>query len=243
MKQVQQKLVIFDFDGTLADTGLPYSRISARTYMKFAEELGLKVPDFEHLTALMDHPDQAGLMTIDKLEVIYQTYGIDMRAHQPEISAALGEQKDTLYAQADVQPFTGVTDALKNILADGYRLAVASSNTQERLMFGMEEKGLAEYFEGGIYGSKSVVKKDKPAPDVILLVCADNNTKAEDAIYIGDSMADILASRAAGMGVLIHLPEEDHYFVEKRQIFIDEKVPVFNRFDELPALVRMHLPS
>jgi phosphoglycolate phosphatase len=62
---------------------------------------------------------------------------------------------------------------------------------------------LAAYLKVGhraaVIVSGDSTARPKPAPDSLLLACADTRVTPAEAIYVGDDLRDILASRAAGM--------------------------------------------
>jgi phosphoglycolate phosphatase-like HAD superfamily hydrolase len=79
----------------------------------------------------------------------------------------------------------------------GYRLAILSD---KRRAFGEEElrwSGLERFFELAIFRDGEWTFK--PEPDGLLLVLRRLLTPGQRAIYIGDSIVDVLAARRAGV--------------------------------------------
>lgn len=175
------KAVLFDNDGTLADT---FDAIQQSMHVAMKQVLGHDIPDVELLHMVgrplleqMEHfaerPDQ-----VDPLVQVY-------RAHN---------EKD-LFERSPA--FPGLMDALQDLQEMGYRLGVVSSKRQHLVRGGLEASGLAPFFEliNGIEQSS----KHKPEPDPLLDAARMMDLYPYECVYVGDSPYDIQAAHAAGM--------------------------------------------
>ena len=92
-----------------------------------------------------------------------------------------------------IEPFEGVGDALSHLSHQGLGLAVVSSNSIDniRTVLGPETASLIGHFECGmsIFGKSSRIGR----------TLAKTGVSAREAIYIGDQVTDLLASRKAGV--------------------------------------------
>lgn len=81
-------------------------------------------------------------------------------------------------------------------LRPGYKTAVATnrSDTMDRVL---SEHGLEGYFD--LVVSSSDVARPKPYPDPLIRILEYFNIDPDNALYIGDSELDQMASRAAGV--------------------------------------------
>ena len=89
----------------------------------------------------------------------------------------------------DIKLFAGVGNMLQDLKAKGYKIAIVSTNSQENISKVMGEKlvALNDHFMGGVslFGKETKLKK-------VLKLCGIEKT---DAIYIGDELRDIQASK------------------------------------------------
>jgi phosphoglycolate phosphatase len=95
----------------------------------------------------------------------------------------------------------GAAEALAQLHVAGVRLGVATNKPQLATREILLHFGLAERL-GAIVGGDAVTRK-KPAPDALLLALERLGTEPQDALMVGDSIADVQAARAAGMPVII----------------------------------------
>ena len=176
------KGVLFDFDGTLANT------------------IDLIVATFEHTcdTALGFRParqrivDTIGLPLGDALELLS---GI----HEPERIVQLRQ----IYGQfnADnhdtmIKPIEGVAELLPELRRRNIKLAVVSSKKLYMLQRGMNCLGMTQYIDATV--SVLDTERGKPAPDPMLLACERLGLAPDECLCVGDSPFDIQSGNAAG---------------------------------------------
>ena len=91
----------------------------------------------------------------------------------------------------------GVRQAVAGLRA---RVCVASSSAPERLRFALRVTGYEALFAPNIF-SAAEVARGKPSPDLFLFAARAMSAPAEDCLVIEDSVAGVVAARAAGMTV------------------------------------------
>lgn len=176
------KGILFDFDGTLANT------------------IDLIVATFEHTcaTALCFKPPRQeiintiGLPLGDALELLS---GI----HEPERIVQLRQ----IYGQfnADnhdtmIKPIEGVAELLPELRRRNIKLAVVSSKKLYMLQRGMNCLGMTQYIDATV--SVLDTERGKPAPDPMLLACERLGLAPDECLCVGDSPFDIQSGNAAG---------------------------------------------
>lgn len=176
-----RKLVIFDFDGTLANTK-PYI---VRTATKVLLEFGLKPEELGDVGRLVGPPFP---------EAYSLVYGLSKEDAQRvtdryrEIYASLGPQAWPL--------FPGVRELLQELHEKGHLTAVASSKRQNVL-----ERSLAD---DNVLGSFDLVA-GKPSDgavtkaETIAAVLKQLEVPPSDAVMVGDRKYDIEGARACGV--------------------------------------------
>jgi len=172
------KAILFDLDGTLRDTQeVIYDALLHTLKVHGAGKLTKKDidPYIHHHTAVY----QQFLSHID-LEEFEHTYR--------------GRLQDRWM---NVALFPYAAETLKQLQAEGYRLAIVTSAVQEKTELFIRERGLVDFIES-VSGVRPGVKP-KPEPDLVLDALAKLDVLPGDAIMVGDMIADVEASKTAGV--------------------------------------------
>ncbi|MBD2700383.1 HAD-IA family hydrolase [Spirosoma sp. BT702] len=170
------KLIIFDFDGTLADS-FPYF---LRTINTLAETYNFP---------------KINLEDVDRLR------GLDAR--QMMKRAKLPAWKIPLIARsfiqlmardiAQIQLFDGIAELLKKLANQGVKLAIVSSNSEEniRRVLGPENASLITYYG---CGTSLFSKRHK-----FRRAMTRNRVKPQETLCVGDEVRDIEAAQEAAV--------------------------------------------
>ena len=173
------KYLVFDFDGTLADSTSGIVRTTRETFSR----MGLPTPDDADIRQGIGLPLKGALHT----------------AGLPE--DRLDEGADIYHevfyeiAPKHIVLFPGVKDALKKLASRGYRMGIATSRSEHSLRMLLGEHGIAHYFE--VLGAVGCVENPKPAPDIVLWVLGRMGASPDQAMVIGDTVFDIQMGKAA----------------------------------------------
>lgn len=179
------KCIIFDFDGTLADT----NEGIVKTYQETIRLMGLPVPSVERVTSTI------GLELKDGLKA-----GVDGMTEEQAVEACVIYRRIfPEIAVPCIKAFDGAVAMLQALHKEGYCLAVATSRSHRSLEPLVSQLGMDGMFEG-LYGAEDVVNH-KPAPDLVLMILEDFGLKPEEALVIGDATYDLLMGKAAGCKV------------------------------------------
>ena len=181
------KLIIFDFDGTLADT----HELIVKTNQEAMKAMNYPVRDEEAIRKTIGLPLEAGIRTLFpelKDEVI------------PEWCAMYRKVFDVLKTQIVPILFPEVKETLEWLHGKGYVLTVASSRHSSSLNAFLRDMGIAECFQY-VLGADNVAKA-KPDPEPVLQTLRDLGYKAAEALVVGDMPVDILMGARAGAGTV-----------------------------------------
>lgn len=174
--------VLFDLDGTLADT-VELILCSYRYTME--THLGQAPPD-EQWIATLGTPLVAQLRDFardeDEAAAMLETYTVFQ-----------GRVHDDM-----VRPFPGARDVVTELSRRGSRVAVVTSKRGLVARRTMEVCGLWDHVE--LLVSADDVSRGKPDPEPVLKAMGslDLGSYAEEVLFVGDSPFDIKAGRAAG---------------------------------------------
>ena len=193
------KLLIFDAYGTLLSTG--HGSVAACEKILALQDKPIDPVAFyadwkklhrAHIDQSIAHGfvSEEAIFTRD-LAVLYESYGID-RPHTEDVQYMLR----SLYGRV---AFPEVADAVR-ILRKSYRVVIGSTTDTAPLWDNLRENGLG--FDA-VYTSESL-RTYKPDPAFYHTILTTEKRRAEDAVFIGDSLLDdIQGPRACGMATVL----------------------------------------
>lgn len=97
----------------------------------------------------------------------------------------------------EVQPFDGVVEVIEKLHAEGHELFIVSSNSVQNIHTFLHHHGLHTYFLE-VYGGIGLFGK---APALKRLI-KDQNLEASKAVYIGDEVRDVQAAQSIKMPIV-----------------------------------------
>ena len=103
--------------------------------------------------------------------------------------------------------FPGIPELLRNIKSSGLRLALFTGVEKRMMEYTLSPFKLSGYFEVRITADD--IQKSKPDPEGINLALSRIQASPKESMYVGDSPADIIAGRQAGVltGAALWSPE------------------------------------
>jgi phosphoglycolate phosphatase len=178
-----KEIVIFDFDGTLANS----ISLAIRLYNEHAEHFKVQKVREDELPALRKMVREAGYaktmktkgIALRKLPAMVLTISREMRGHM-----------------AEVKPYDGIVEALQELKAQGYRLGILTSN-QEPIVREFLETHQYPLFDF-IMSEKTLFGKERALRKIMKKFALDTRS----VVYVGDEPRDIVASRKAGVSVI-----------------------------------------
>lgn len=175
------KIIILDFDGTLADT----ASVIIQTMLATHQELGLPYRNNQECASMI------GLRLIDIPNVMFPKHNISGECyaetyrrlfHRFNVEGAV-----TLYPQ--------VKNTLENLNKQGIILTIASSRSHASLAHYVEILGLSPSISY-ILGADDV-NQGKPDPEPVLKTLDHFHFKPDEAIVVGDTLFDIRMGKNA----------------------------------------------
>ena len=175
------KAVLFDIDGTLADTN--YLHVDA--WLRAFADAGHPVDAWRlHRAIGMDSAKLLGTLLGDDLDRLGDTVKERHRIHY-------AAQRDRM------RRFAGASELLRELADRGLQIVLATSAPQEE--FDM----LMELLQPGDLVAEVTTAEDvetaKPAPDVVQVALEKAGVSAEEAVMIGDAAWDAEACVRAGV--------------------------------------------
>lgn len=215
------RTVLFDLDGTLIDSR---ELILSSYRHTMAAHLGAVPPDAAWLRT-MGTPLEAQLREFARDEREATAMLVTYRTHNARVHDQL------------VRPFAGVAETLEWLRDRRVRMAVVTSKLRDSAERGLAACGLDPgWFGALVTASEPVPHKPDPAP--VRLALERLGTGPEGSLFVGDSVWDVRAGRAAGVRTAAALwgpfgretlaPEEpDHLLgrIEEVRDFVSEADP------------------
>jgi phosphoglycolate phosphatase len=210
------ELVIFDCDGVLVDSEPIVNRIFAEILI----EAGFQITYEEVVQRFV------GKSLATCLEMIKESYGRPLPKHFIELC----REREIAALQQELQPVSGITEALKQITL---LKCVASNSSHRHIQLVLKLTGLLERFQGKLYSSHDV-ERPKPFPDVYLYAAKQMKTNPENCVVIEDSATGVQAACAAGMTVLGYAQYSDGAALTNAGAKI-----IFHNMQQLPELLQL----
>ena len=175
------KLIVFDWDGTLADS----TAIISLAIREALREMGEPVPDDEAARYVI------GLGLADALRTVAPALPA---ARYSELVAHYRTRY--LAAEQDIPMFAGAVDLLAELDDAGYYLAVATGKSRMGLDRVLTKNGLARRFHATRCADEGL---PKPHPDMLLHLMDRLGMDRAETLMIGDTTHDLLLARNAGV--------------------------------------------
>ena len=178
------KLVIFDFDGTLADT----KENIILTFQMTMKELGVEIKSRQECAATI------GLTLEDAFKVLYPGMAAEKYVLLRDTYRRIFKENRKILVPG---LFPEVMETLEELRRRGYLMSIASSRLSPSLQSFLEDMKIAHLFEYAVGGDN--VEHPKPAPDAVLQILRHYNLSAEEAFVVGDMPFDINMATNAGV--------------------------------------------
>jgi HAD superfamily hydrolase (TIGR01509 family) len=194
--------LIFDLDGTLADTEETHRQAFNAAFIESALWWDWSPPLYAQLLAISGGKERLqhyiGTLRLPPAE----------RERLLAIVPALHETKTRIYTDLLVRgqrPFRpGVLALLRAARDAGLRLAIASTTTSANVGALLQANlGTAPDIAFDVIACGDQVQAKKPAPDLYRLALGSLRLAAEDCIAFEDSMNGLRAAKAAGLATVI----------------------------------------
>jgi phosphoglycolate phosphatase len=180
-KEKQFDLIVWDWDGTLADS----TGMIARALVQAAEQVGLPT------LALADARHVIGLGLRESIQTLFGHLS-------DEQSQALAKQYTLNYYAAEqaIPLYEGASTLIAELAKRGYKQAVATGMGRRGLNLALEHTALAKYFQA----TRTVDECfSKPHPQMLDELMDFLVTTPERTLMIGDSSYDLQMAQNAGV--------------------------------------------
>ena len=207
----QVDILLFDWDGTLADS----AGLGLIAFQKTFAQLGFAFPLDVYEAAYSPNWYST-----------YEALGLPKEKWQ---------QADDLwlqhYGEETAELIDGVAETLLDLRTRGYRLGVVTSGSKSRVSREIEQSALKTSFEVVICNEH--IQQKKPHPEGLLLALEKLNTTRELAAYVGDAPEDIQMGKIAQVltvGVHSTYPTSKRLLAAGPDIYLESLTELSNHF-------------
>lgn len=179
---MSKKVVIFDFDGTIADT----FDLSLDMINSFLSKFGIKKVDVNKVRSFQKKFLSRGLIRVLKFPfwlILHFSIGVFQRRLQKKVK--------------DIKVFDNIPEILEELKEKNIRVGIVTNNLKKTVKKFLVNNSLESRFEF-IYSSKLVLAKTHAFKKVF----KKYNINKKDVIYVGDEVRDIGACQDAGIAII-----------------------------------------
>ena len=179
----EDKAVIWDMDGVIADTGPYHYRAWRQVFQK--RGVSFTGEDFRRIFGQRNDA------------IIRNTLGKDITPD--EISAVAQEKEEGFRSivRQNIKPLPGAIELIKRLSEGGFKMAIASSAPIENIQLVIGGLGISNCFQHFVSGRD--VTEGKPSPQGFLLAARKLGMEPKSCIVVEDAVAGVAAAKRAGM--------------------------------------------
>ena len=177
---MEKKVILFDLDGTITDSGEGIINCSALAL----EHYGLPVPSREEMRVFVGPP----------LHETFQKFGVP--AEECDNAVEVFRSRYTTVGIYENTPCPGIRELLEALKANGNRLFIATSKPEVMANRVLEHFDLAKYFElvcGATMDRSRIEKSD------VIAYLLHYIGKSENTVMVGDTAFDVTGAASHGI--------------------------------------------
>ncbi len=182
---MNQKLIIFDMDGTLVNSSITIA--NAINYVR--QHLGFEPMEEEHILRLVNDN------TINPAQTFYHARAFDAD-HERWFS-----EYYTKNHESELVLYKGIKELLINLKEKGKKLAVATNAYRGSTIESLTHLKIYDLFDA--IACYDDVLQGKPHPDMLFKILDELKMKEDEAVFIGDGPRDEMASKKADIPYLM----------------------------------------
>lgn len=208
------KAVIFDFDGTVADTGEGILRSLQYSF----SAMGREVPDMSDLKRFIGPP-------------VYYSYTHFYGVSEDEVELYIKKYRER-YKEKGIYEcalYDGMRELILELKSRGVKTGIASSKPEHLIYSVADFLGVTDLFDA-VAGVKSDNSRHSTKKDIILEAMEKlEETDREKVLMVGDRCFDIEGARAAGVkscGALWGYGNKEEFLEYKADFIVEKPIDV-----------------
>lgn len=201
------KAIIWDFDGTIADTEYKHAKTETAALKKYRINISNKtiVKRF------------AGVKLIDIFQTLFDENNVKEDCRQA--CTYKWKMMHEIINKKTPKFMPGVKKILKECERENIKMAIASSSIKSYLDLAIKKMKIKNFFEVIISGDD--VKNGKPNPEIFLKTTKHLKVKPKQCLVIEDGTAGVIAAQSAKIKCIATGDHIDKSILKKTSIYID----------------------
>ncbi len=183
MRESNNRCVIWDMDGVIADTG----RYHFKGWQKVFKKRGVEFTAGDFKKHFGQRNDT----------IIRDTVGEQISKDELEVIAREKEEAYRDYAKGNIKALPGSIALLNSLKKKGFKIGLGSSAPPENIRLVLDSLEINGFFQAIVYGRE--VTEGKPSPQVYLLAAKKLGVEPEHCVVIEDALAGVAGAKRAGM--------------------------------------------
>lgn len=227
---IGKRAALFDVDGTLFDSKEAFRLM----ILELTKAFGIPCINERNFMKLLGRPDP------EIAESIIPKGWPDRRRALESYVRVANERWSSFYLPNHVKTYPGVRQTLELLRARGYSVGVVSNGNRDELPLYLKQGGIQELIE--VVVSADDVALPKPSPDGLLEACRRLGMNPRAAFYAGDTLADVLAAKAAGcvsVAVLTGVGELGELLKAEPDLVLDSISELPKVLDRIDVMLRL----
>ncbi len=216
------KAVIFDLDGVITKTALVHAaawKAMFDEYLHVREEKdGELFKEFTHENDYLPYvdgkPRYKGVQSFLESRGINIPFGDPSDSHDAETCCGLGNKKNVKFVETldreGTEVYQPAIDLIKNLLANGVKVGVASSSKNCQLI--LQKVGVEDLFETRVDGvvSAELGLKGKPEGDIFVTAAKNLGSSVQESVVVEDAVSGVQAGKNGGFALVLGVARENN---------------------------------
>jgi len=208
------KVIIFDFDGVIADSNNVKTEAFVQLFDRYPPHLKETIGRF--------HLQNGGMSRFEKFRYIYENFIKEPLSNERFDKLCRDFKRFVVDRVVNVPLINGV----KNFLEENknrYKFYIVSGTPDEEIKDIVKRRGLGVYFSD-VYGSP------RSKEELIKAVLKENDYSPEDVVFLGDSINDYEGAKGAGVKFVGKI-SDDSTFDLFPNITLKAKIKTMDEFE------------
>ena len=198
-----KKLIIWDFDGVIADSEKLWVQVWCDMLNKYKNIILTEKEKSKLLVGISDKSRK------QRLTEFFPNLVLD------DVFLKNVSEQEVYMGTNFMRPIPGVESVMANAQFDN---CIATGATREQHAWKMTQFGwIKKYMNDSDFFTVDMVENGKPAPDIFLLAAKTKGYAPQDSIVIGDSINDFIAAKSAKMDFIAFIGAEGNNTLEYRK--------------------------
>ncbi|MEG5050329.1 MULTISPECIES: HAD family phosphatase [unclassified Microcoleus] len=224
MKQLQHDLVVlFDHDGTVVDS----ETIALKSAWRLTNEVAREFPGAQYYELEDFVKCFAGKPYREILKKLYPDPLTSLNERDIDKLVAEEEKRAIERLTIEAKATVGTPQVLSSLRDDGFKYALVSNSSLQRLSACLGAAALTDYFPSQqVFSAHDSlpVPRPKPLPDIYLYAVKCLDAEVSDCVAIEDSISGVRSAVAAGIGQIIGYVGGTHISEDERSSRADALV-------------------